>query len=248
MQEAPTVSVVIPLYESRKHFATLVDLLQQLFPLLGPGSELLLVNDGDPDLLHTSTYHEFQAIGAPLTVLQLKKNFGQMTATLCGMSMAKSPVVLTMDADTCCDAQLLTDLVFKSQNSEYVAYLDVLTTDYKRPIFRRVLSWINKKVFGLLVKNVALRNYSGSSVRAVERSLAEKILQQEGCAEMMDVWLLNSARKVFFVPYCETRDYTTSYSFSSFVLYIFRFVKCFFTKKARLKATDYIYQSEKLIG
>ena len=248
LQEAPTVSVVIPFYGSRNHFATLINLLQELFPLLGLGSELLLVNDGDPNLNDVSVYNEFLAINRPVTVLNLKKNIGQMSASLCGMSMAKCPIVLSIDADTCCDAQLLLDLAHKAQTSGHVAYLDIRTSDYKRPMFRRALSWINKKIFRLLIKNEVIHQYSGSSVRAIERSLVEKLLQEESCAEMMDVWLLNSADKVFFIPYSKTGEYRTSYSSWSLALFVYRFFKCFFKKKNGFKATDYIYQTKKLTG
>ena len=244
-KEAPIVSVVIPLYGSRKHFVNLVDLLQQLFPLLGQGSEVLLVNDGDTNLFHVSAYKEFQIIDAPLNVLQLKKNFGQMTATLCGMSVAKCPIVLTMDADTYCDAHLLATLAIKAQPSGHLAYLNILTTIYKRPKFRRLLSWTNKKVFRMLVKSKGL-HHTGSSVRAVELSLVKKLIQEESCAELMDVRLLNSAKKVSFLPYSKLVNYNTSYSFLSFLRFVFRFAKGLFKRKARFQAARYIYQIQNL--
>ncbi|MDA9120738.1 glycosyltransferase [Flavobacteriales bacterium] len=244
-KEAPIVSVVIPLYGSRKHFTTLLHLLQQLFPLLGQGSELILVNDGDNDLFHVSAYKKFQIIDARLNILQLKKNCGQMTATLCGMSVAKCPVVLTMDADTCCDAHLLANLAVKAQPSGNLAYLDVLPAILKQPMLRRVLSWINKVVFRILVKRKDLHR-SGSSVRAVELSLVKELVQEESCAELIDVRFLNSASKVSFIPYSKPVNYSTSYSFLSFLRFIFRFAKGLFKKKARFQAARYIYEIQNL--
>lgn len=245
MDEEPIVSVVIPLYQSRSNFERLVEFLQHLFALLGSGSELLLINDGDPDLFHVSSYTQFQSIDVPLTVLQLKNNFGQMTATMCGINAAKCPVVLTIDADPHYEAATLKELVLQAQTPKHLAYIDIVRPTQKRPIFRNALSWTNKKVFEFLVKNVSLQNYSGSSIRAIEGSLAKKFLEEGHCAEMMDVWLLNTARKVSFIPYLETTDYNSTYSFNSLFLFILRFIKCFFSKKKSLKATDYIYQIEK---
>ena len=244
----PAVSVVIPLYRSRKNFENILDLSRQLFPLFDSKSELLLINDGDPDLFDVSIYDEFLIIGCPVQLVTLKQNFGQMTATLCGLSMAKSPTVLTVDADTCCNARLLRDLVLKSQTARHLAYLNVLSTTSKRPLLRDVLSQVNKKVFAYLVKNIDLRNYSGSSVRAVERSLVESLLEEGVCAELIDIWLLNAAVKTSFIPYQGTKEYSTSYSAWSLVLFVFRFVKCFVKKRTPFNATDYIYQTEKLAG
>jgi glycosyltransferase involved in cell wall biosynthesis len=244
-QKVPEVSVIIPLYRSKEHFENIIDLLRQLFPLLGQGSELILINDGDTELFHVSAYKKFQVIDAPLNVLQLKENFGQMTATLCGMSVAKCPIVLTVDADTCCDAHLLANLAVKAQSSRHLAYLDILTTIHKRPKFRRVLSWINKKAFHVLVKPKDLHR-SGSSVRAVELSLVKELIQEESCAELMDVRFLNSARKVSFIPYSKLVNCHTSYSSLSFLRFVFRFAKGLFKRKARFQAARYIYQIQNL--
>ncbi len=242
-EEALTASVVIPLYRSKTHFASLATLLEQLFHRLSSESELIFINDGDPDLVHPSVYERFQTLNISLVVLQLKQNHGQMTASLCGMSVARCPIVLTLDADTACGVELLEQLVRRAQATKHLAYMDKKHVG-QRPVSRNLITWINQKVFRLLVGN-RIEHHSGSSIRAIELSLVQQLLQKGRCSELMDVWLLNSAHHVSFVPYVENVPYRTSYSYTSLFKFILRSAKCIFNKKVALNPAQYIYRTEK---
>ncbi|MCF8463366.1 MAG: glycosyltransferase [Flavobacteriales bacterium] len=248
MQQAPTVSVIIPLYKSKQLFKNIINLTQELFPLLGSKSELLLINDGDSDLFDLTVFDAFTTISRSVTLLSLRKNFGQMTATLCGMSLAKSPIILTIDADFYCDSNVLKELVIKAQASKHIAYIDLQEPNNNLPIHRKVLSWINRKAFTLLVHNPELHAYTGSSIRAIEQSLVERLIQEHRSSELMDVWLLNNALKVSFIPVSQKGESSSSYSITSLISFTFRFIHGLFKKNSRFKATDYIYQIEKLSG
>jgi undecaprenyl-phosphate 4-deoxy-4-formamido-L-arabinose transferase len=93
-----SVSVVVPVYNSE---ATLRALAEQLdAELRGQVSamELILVNDGSRDdswqvVLELAQRHPW------VRGINLKRNYGQHNALLCGIRAAKYDIVVTMDDD-----------------------------------------------------------------------------------------------------------------------------------------------------
>jgi glycosyltransferase involved in cell wall biosynthesis len=92
------LTVVVPVYNNA---ATLAPLCDQLKAALGPAGisfELLFVNDGSRDdsaqkLAKLAKHH------AEITVVELRGNFGQQIAVLCGLGLASGASCVVMDAD-----------------------------------------------------------------------------------------------------------------------------------------------------
>ncbi len=94
----PSVSVVIPVYRSAESLPVLVERLEPALRALGSAFEVILVNDGSPD--HSwSVICDFAASRDWLRGIELKRNYGQHNALLCGIREAKHDVVVTMDDD-----------------------------------------------------------------------------------------------------------------------------------------------------
>ena len=89
------ISVVIPVYNSG---ASLSDLYKGLFDTLNGNFELILVDDGSTDKSREQivTLASEHANVRPVFLL---RNCGQQEATLCGLSYARTPLVVSMDAD-----------------------------------------------------------------------------------------------------------------------------------------------------
>jgi glycosyltransferase involved in cell wall biosynthesis len=94
----PSLSVVIPVYNSR---VILSELIEQLGTELGQLSyryEVILVNDGSRD----GSWDEINRLASIHTWIRginLMRNYGQHNALLCGIRAAKEEVIVIMDDD-----------------------------------------------------------------------------------------------------------------------------------------------------
>jgi len=94
----PSVSVVVPVYNSMDSLPELVRRLGEVLPRCAREYELILVNDGSRD--------ESAAVIAALTRehawvrgLELMRNYGQHNAILAGIRAARNEVTVTIDDD-----------------------------------------------------------------------------------------------------------------------------------------------------
>lgn len=94
----PTLSVVIPVYNSEATLPELVRRLGETLPALSPEYEVLLINDGSPDR-SWQIIQELVEKYPWLTGYTLMRNYGQHNALLCGIRAARNSVIVTMDDD-----------------------------------------------------------------------------------------------------------------------------------------------------
>ncbi len=99
MQPAsPTISVVVPVYNSE---ASLPGLVERLEPVLRANSarfELILVNDGSRDG-SWKVVEQLVARHGWIRGIDMLRNYGQHNALLCGIRAARHELVVTMDDD-----------------------------------------------------------------------------------------------------------------------------------------------------
>ncbi|MDO9546248.1 MAG: glycosyltransferase family 2 protein [Pelolinea sp.] len=92
------ISVVIPVYNSESILPELVERLVKCLEEISPSFEVLLVNDGSEDNSWNSilsiTDHDERLLG-----INLRRNYGQHNALLCGIRQAKYEVIVTVDDD-----------------------------------------------------------------------------------------------------------------------------------------------------
>ncbi len=94
----PPLSVVVPVYRSAESLPVLIDRLEPALRALGCAFEVILVNDGSPDQ-SWSVIRDLAASRPWLRGIELKRNYGQHNALLCGIREARHEVVVTMDDD-----------------------------------------------------------------------------------------------------------------------------------------------------
>ena len=93
----PTLSVVVPLYNS---VATLPRLLDQLCALtIEGGHEIVLVNDGSRDATEATALKLIETRAVPITFISLSRNFSEHNAVLEGLRSSNGEYVVTMDDD-----------------------------------------------------------------------------------------------------------------------------------------------------
>jgi len=94
----PTVSIVVPVYNSESTLEDLVAGLGRVLPGASSAFELILVDDGSRD----GSGRAVDALASRLPwvrAIHLSRNYGQHNATLCGVRAARYEVVVTMDDD-----------------------------------------------------------------------------------------------------------------------------------------------------
>ncbi|GMV08151.1 MAG: glycosyl transferase [Gemmatimonadota bacterium] len=98
MKPVPSLSAVVPVYNSEGTLPALVDELARVLPDVAHRWEVILVNDGSRD--GSRAVLESLAAGRPqVRVVDLARNFGQHAALLCGVRRATGELVVTLDDD-----------------------------------------------------------------------------------------------------------------------------------------------------
>ena len=93
----PTLSIVVPLYNSAE---TLPRLLEELCAMeIEGGTEIVLVNDGSRDETEQLAAQLIDDCARPVHFISLSRNFGEHNAVLAGIRASTGAFVVTMDDD-----------------------------------------------------------------------------------------------------------------------------------------------------
>ncbi len=94
----PKYSVVVPLHNEQENVPDLYDRLKAVMEVNGETFEIVLVDDGSRD--HTfNLLREIAAIDSRVTVVRLRRNFGQTSALAAGFDHARGEYIIAMDGD-----------------------------------------------------------------------------------------------------------------------------------------------------
>jgi glycosyltransferase involved in cell wall biosynthesis len=97
-EPAPSISIVLPLYNEAAHIAELYRRTAETLDAANLAFELICVDDGSTD----STFAELEKLHAAdgrIHAVRLKRNFGQHAAMHAGLVRARGDVLVTMDGD-----------------------------------------------------------------------------------------------------------------------------------------------------
>jgi glycosyltransferase involved in cell wall biosynthesis len=94
----PSVSVVVPVYNSAATLRPLVERVSVVLKSNAAAHEIILVDDGSRDD-SPNVARGLRAEYPDVRVLRLLRNYGQHNAILCGLRHARHPVVVTLDDD-----------------------------------------------------------------------------------------------------------------------------------------------------
>lgn len=95
---APRISVVIPLYNEEESIPHLRTALHEALENCGYSYEIIIIDDGSKDKSFV-LLREWALQDDHLTVIRLRRNFGQTAAFSAGFDRARGEIVITMDAD-----------------------------------------------------------------------------------------------------------------------------------------------------
>lgn len=100
MSDRPThVSVVVPLYNEEENVAPLVTALHDALAGCDWDWELILVDDGSTDRTVDFALEQRTQRGPHISVLPLRRNFGQTAAMQAGLDAVRGTVCVTLDGD-----------------------------------------------------------------------------------------------------------------------------------------------------
>lgn len=117
----PSISVVIPVYNSGEILPELAARLDRILPQVAEKFEVILVNDGSRD----DSWSEVSRLAEKykwIKGITLMRNYGQHNAILCGIRAAENQVVVTMDDDLQHPPEEITKLLAKLNEGFDVVY------------------------------------------------------------------------------------------------------------------------------
>src|SRR5947209_1711050 len=94
----PKYSIVVPLHNEQENVTDLYDRLKAVMEVNGEPFELVLVDDGSRDSTFT-LLREIAAVDSRVTVVKLRRNFGQTSALAAGFDHSRGEYVIAMDGD-----------------------------------------------------------------------------------------------------------------------------------------------------
>jgi glycosyltransferase involved in cell wall biosynthesis len=93
------VSVVVPLYDEEANVARLVEEIHEALASVPWAWELILVDDGSSDSTVRLAHAQRLQRGDHVSVIPLRRNFGQTAAMQAGLDVVRGELCVTMDGD-----------------------------------------------------------------------------------------------------------------------------------------------------
>src|SRR5271169_5152123 len=94
----PRYSIVVPLHNEQENVTDLYDRLKHVMEVHGESFEIVMVDDGSSDRSF-QLLREIAAVDSRVTVVKLRRNFGQTSALAAGFDHSRGDYIIAMDGD-----------------------------------------------------------------------------------------------------------------------------------------------------
>ncbi len=191
----PSISVVIPVFNSEKTLKVLHDQIVYVLSKLTNQYEIIFVNDGSID----GSWKEIKKISENnilVVGINLMKNYGQHNALLCGIRAAKNEVIVTMDDDLQHPPEEISKMVDKLNDGFDVIYGNPKTEQHGP--FRYVASLITKIALKTTM-GVKTARYA-SAFRVFRTKLRKSFKDYHGSFVSIDVLLTWGSNRFTAIP------------------------------------------------
>jgi len=172
VSETIDITVVVPVFNSVETLRPVYERSAATLSKLGKSFEILFVEDGGP----IESWNELKAIkkdfSETVSLIRLGRNYGQNSATVCGITNARGSIVITMDDDLQTPPEEMEKLLRKYEETDSSAVFGI-TPQQSNPIVKRIGSFMIKKIFDW-VDGADI----GSSFRLISPELKEKLNKQ----------------------------------------------------------------------
>lgn len=238
-----TCSIVIPAYKSQATLNELIERLDKVLPQSFDQYEVIIVNDGSPDLTW-STIEELASKNEWVRGINLMRNYGQHNATLCGIMQAKYEIIITMDDDLQHPPEEIPHLIEKLNEG-----FDVVYGIPNNKVHSWWRTWFSNWLKKLLSFVMGVKSMRGiGSFRAI-RSNIRKAFKNFNKPEVIVDILLSWGTTKFGYAYVEENPRTngeSNYSFRKLIRLAFTVLTGFST--APLRFTSFIGFSFMIFG
>src|ERR1700719_3108292 len=167
----PKDSIVVPLHNEQENVTDLYDRLKAVMESNGESFEIVLVDDGSRD----RTFHllrEIAAVDSRVTVVKLRRNFGQTSALAAGFDHSRGEYIIAMDGDLQHDpADLPLFLEKIAEGYDIVSGWRKRRIDnlWLRRIPSRCANWLMAKLSGVPIHDF------GTTFKAYRREIIQNI-------------------------------------------------------------------------
>jgi polyisoprenyl-phosphate glycosyltransferase len=187
------LSIVVPVYNSQDILPELVQRIQKTASALGLTKqfELLLINDGSPDkswsvIVELANRYNF------LRGVNLRKNFGQHSATMAGLHYVRGQIIVIMDDDLQHPPEDVCELMRAVEDGADVCY--VRYQERQHALWKIVGSRINNWAANLLLGKP--RDVYLSSFKAMTCKVVEEVIKYDGPYAYLDGLILDVTRSI----------------------------------------------------
>ena len=187
------VSMVVPVYNE-------VDNVRPLVEAIGAAMgetpyEIVLVNDGSTDG-SDAVLNAMAAEDSTIRVVHFVRNYGQTAALTAGIRHAKSPIIVTLDADLQNDPADIPAMLTKLDDADVVCGW---RKDRKDPWLSRTMPSRLANALISKLSNVPLHDY-GCTLRAYKREFLEQIPLYGEMHRFIPIYVTWAGAKLIEVP------------------------------------------------
>ena len=168
---APTVSVIIPVYNEEQTLPLLFARLYPALDKLGIKYEILFINDGSRDRSAALLRSQFQLRPDVTRVILFKGNFGQHMAIMAGFEHCRGSRVVTLDADLQNPPEEIGNLLAAMDRGH--DYVGSVRMERQDSAFRRraslAMNWLRERITHIRMTD------QGCMLRAYDRTIVDAI-------------------------------------------------------------------------
>ena len=167
----PKYSIVIPLHNEQENVTDLYDRLKAVMEASDETFEIVFVDDGSSD----ETFHllrQIAAVDSRITVVRLRRNFGQTSASAAGFDHARGEYIIAMDGDLQHDPSDIPLFLEKiSEGYDIVSGWRKQRIDnlWLRRIPSRCANWLMAKLSGVDIHDF------GTTFKAYRRDILDQV-------------------------------------------------------------------------
>ncbi len=208
-----SISVVVPVYNSEK---TVSKLVEELLYVLGQFDdyEIILVDDGSLD----NSWEKISGlaiINKSVIAIKLDRNYGQQSATLCGLSFARYEYTVIIDDDLEQDPSDIKRLYNKALEGYDVVY--------------GIMPYLGPRGFGSVMRDLLFRvltklpkDIKVSSYRIMNRDIRHKVIRANTEFVYVSMEILKYTKNIANIDIKGYKKAETNYSFWKLIKLYFK--------------------------
>lgn len=167
----PKYSIVVPLHNEQENVTDLYDRLKAVMEANGESFEMVLVDDGSTDNTF-GLLREIVAVDSRVTVVKLRRNFGQTAGLAAGFDHARGEYIIAMDGDLQHDPADIPIFLEKiAEGYDIVSGWRKQRIDnfWLRRIPSKIANWMMAKLSGVEIHDF------GTTFKAYRREILEQV-------------------------------------------------------------------------